>query len=360
MMKSQIEVVKLSSIEQPILDCMVVSKADVKRMAESDGHLPLVSLAQIGRKLYPIGGFAILSAAVIRSDESIKAIITSYGTKKDAVRASLSSNSVMEPINVLKTNEICSFLGEDASTVVSKCSLGGTFFEKIVNAHINSDVYAKCEEVINRLSEKLPAQTLAIPPYILMDLAKVDPKKQLAVFDIIYEQIEFERSESQFTWPTPAQVIMAVRVTGVVEEEEGVIVHPASFGDGIDIDSGVGTDADIDDGDEQSMETKASPETLQLAKQSKNCIIIPTPSGDYKVDKKTNTVEQVAATPDKRNFKSLFVPSERAVIMAPSIVKHLGLADTPASENKFDNTADAIKYLRTIGKKAKIAIFWTA
>ena len=355
MIDLQTQTIKLRSIEQPILDCIVVSKVDVDRMAASDGPLPPVSLARVGRKIYPIRGFAALSAAAIRGDESLHCILATYETKKEAVMAGLRECSISEPINMLKINDIHKFLGEDASVIATKCNLGGTFFEKIARARIIPEVYDRCEAVLEQLSTKLSASMLAFPPHILTGLAKAEPKKQLAVFDSIYEHIEFKSPESQFTWPTPAHISMIVRETSVIEEAEGVIVHAGEF------DSDLGSnDSDIGSISPPELKVVESPESLQLAKQSKNGMVLPKKDGSWTVvDTKAKTVADVKLTDDKLNFKSLYISSERAVIIPPSIVKHLDLTNTEAREKKFDSPKDAIKHLKTLQKSAKIAIFWT-
>ena len=354
MIEQPIQTVKLGSIEQPIFDFTVVSKADVNRMATSDGALPFAKLALVKGKMYPVGGFASISAAHVRGDESVECHVTNYDSKKDAVKAGLREHSVSEPINTLKISELCEYLGGDTADIMTECNMNGTFFERVSHVHITPAVREKCEEVVDRLSEKLPAQMLVVPSHILTGLGKANAKKQMAVFNNIYELIEFESPESQFNWPTQAQVSLAVRVTNVVEDDEAIIIHPQNYATESDEVSG-STDEGVEYEKEEEM-----PASLQLAKQSKNCLVIPEKDGSHKiVDLKAKTVSEVGMTDDKLNFKSQFIESENAVIMSPSAVKHLDLANKETREQNFDSPTDAIKHLKQLEKSAKVSLFWT-
>ena len=356
MMEQQIQTIKQGKIEKPIFNYTVVSHVDVNRMAASDGPLPLVKLAKIGSKLYPIGGFAALKASKMRGENSLQCLITNYKTKQEAVKAGLREYSVSEPINILKLRDICDFLKEDAGTISTQCNMGGMHFEKIVAAFIIPEVYDKLEAVIAKLSTKLPASMLAIPPHIVIGLAKADPKKQMAVFDTIYADIEFEKSELQFTWPTPGQISIAVRETGIVEEEDAVVVHVQEEET---IQRTKPTEYAKEE--EEQDHRQESDETLQLMKQLKNSIIIPEKDGTHLVvDTKTKNVQKVALTDNKLNFTTLDAAAERALIMPPTVVKHLDLASAEAHEKRCNSAAEAISYLKTVRKTAhKIAIFWT-
>ena len=341
-MEQKIKTISCDDIEKPILDYVVVSNADVTRMAESNGPIPTVMLARVNGELYPIGGFAALEAARRREDDSLKCTVSDYDTKEDAVRAGLLQCSVAEPINVLKSREIVEFFGGDVSESVRKINMGKTHFEKIAKARLIPEIYEKLDAVLDRLSSKLPAHMLAIPPYILMALSNVNARKQLAVFDTIYMNIEFDVPASQFTWPNSIQIGMCVRETNVVEDEDGVILHaerPAQT---------------------NNAKVKEDEDAVKLAKCNKNCIIIPEPDGSYLVvNTKTKTGHKLTRTGDMRNFKAESVSVWDAFLIPPDGAEHLGLDSNELHEEKSNSPDDAIEDLNTLPKTAKIVILWT-
>ena len=340
MQQANVQTVQREKIQDPILKYALVSKADVNRMTVSDAPLPLVMLARVDGKLYPIGGFAVLEAAEARYDDSFDCLIRDYDTKENAVRAGLLNCSVAEPINILKARQIVKFFGDDVSVEIKSFNMGGTFFEKIVNATIIPEIFEKFEGVLERLSAKLPAHMLALPPYILMNLAKTDSENQLVAFESINDLIPYHSPASQFTWPAPEMVSMAIRNIGWVEEEpQAKVIHVEVNGE---------------------LDVQENEDTPQILRQAKGCLVIPRADGSHLIiDRNAETVKEVKKTDDCMNFEALDVKAEPAMLIPPDTVEHLSLADTESHSKNFDSPETAITYLRTLQKTAKISLFWT-
>lgn len=343
------QAIKTEWIEKPILDYVVVSQLDVDRMIKSDAPFPIVTLALVDEKLYPIGGFAALEAAKKQADDSVQCMVYDYKTKEDAVQAGVRQCGVLEKLNLSKMPEILGFFGGDMTHNIKMLNMGGTLFEKVARARLVPEIYDRLADVLERLSSKLSAQTLAVDPQFLLAIAKADTKKQLAVFETICESIDFKGVEAHFTWPNPAEISLAIRQTGIIEEEESVVVHADSADDSVVV--------HVDQMEKQAAEE--NDDTLQILKQSKHCMVSPNQDGTHLVvDTKAKTLKTYVPSDDHLNFDALDVAAERAVIMPPTVVKHLDLSESGTHSKQFDSPDEAIAHLGTIPNTAKVAVFW--
>ena len=219
------QAISLNLIEEPIVDCVLVSQLDVDRMIKAGGELPIVTLAQVDEKLYPIGGFAALEAAKQRLDNTVQCAVCGFDTKQDAVNAGLTQCSISESINPLKVRDITKFFANDETPqAIKMINMGGVSLEKMINAVIIPEILDRLADVVDTLSSKLSARNLTVPAPFLIALSRANPKKQSAVFERVYDLIPFKKPESQFRWPTVDQILLVIRQTDMVEDEEPVIM----------------------------------------------------------------------------------------------------------------------------------------
>ena len=348
------QAISLNLIEEPILDYVVVSQLDVDRMIKAGGPLPIVTLAQVDEKLYPIGGFAALEVAKQRLDNTVQCIVCGYDTVQEAVRAGLIQCSVIESINPLKAPEIMKFFGGDIAENIKTINMGGMQLEKMLNAHIIPEIYDKLTAVVAQLSSRLSAQTLTVPTQFLIAFSRANQKKQLAVWDRVYDLIDFKCSESQFTWPNTNQILLVIRQTDMVDDEESVAMN-------IDV------EPDVTREDEESVvahlegvEPQESDATLQILKQYKNGIVLPQEDGSHiVVNTKNKSLEKLTQTADGLNFDSIQIEGQPAYIVPPSVVKHLGIEENEIHSKEFDGLDDAKKHLTSLPSTTKLAMFWT-
>ena len=361
-MKSQTTEIKkthntdLELIEDPILDYAVVSRFDVNRLAKSNVALPIATLALVGEKLYPIGGFASIQAAKIRGDKEIECVVKPFETVNDAVRFGIVQCGILEPVDLTQMPDILGFFDEDLDSSINRLNMDGTIMEKIARCRLVPEIYKKVADVQAKLSQRLSAQTLAVDPQFLINIARANPKKQVKVFDTVCQSIDFNGPESHFMWPSPEEIKIVVRTTSFIEEDridDDVVVHGKSD-DSVVLH--IDQDNDDDDGDKPQEERA---DTMQILKQSKGEIVIPISDNEHiVVDTKAKTLKKLTPTEDKLNFDAVSLPTERAVMMPTSTVKHLDLSRNETNLKHFDSPNEAIEYLGTIQHDAKVAIFW--